>query len=498
MLFHNGNGEKEMNINELKQKDLLRKNTILYIAYALAAGLGLLVQVMMQAKTAIIISIGIPFVASFIFYYLARKSMNIAKMFPYIIILATAITAGSTAYFNVISIATIILAFFVLILSSIHNDRFVFVYGFVLSIIAMSINVIRDEPNLFDGQTVNVFFIHFIMALGIYLQVTQSKSLFSNVERLMGEAALKAKEDSLLNDKLENAVHIITSNLEQIRQSTQSANIAQQEMLIAVGEVSSGAQRQADNVADIVHNTEATSSSVKEMAINLESIVQKAEVAGKNASDGSLVMEEMTKDINQFTIFFEELNQTFQNLFEKITETNQFASDIRQITEQTNLLALNASIEAARAGEHGKGFAVVAEEIRKLAGVTNQTVEKIDDNLNNVNKFNEAALQKLEIGLAQIHNQSETAEQSNKSFKNLFETMSSLQQSLAIYLKEIDTIAKNSEEINISTTEFAAIIEESTATVEELNATLVNITEDQLAISDYIEETYKEAQSINN
>ena len=270
MLFHNGNGEKEMNINELKQKDLLRKNTILYIAYALAAGLGLLVQVMMQAKTAIIISIGIPFVASFIFYYLARKSMNIAKMFPYIIILATAITAGSTAYFNVISIATIILAFFVLILSSIHNDRFVFVYGFVLSIIAMSINVIRDEPNLFDGQTVNVFFIHFIMALGIYLQVTQSKSLFSNVERLMGEAALKAKEDSLLNDKLENAVHIITSNLEQIRQSTQSANIAQQEMLIAVGEVSSGAQRQADNVADIVHNTEATSSSVKEMAINLE------------------------------------------------------------------------------------------------------------------------------------------------------------------------------------------------------------------------------------
>lgn len=269
-------------------------------------------------------------------------------------------------------------------------------------------------------------------------------------------------------------------------------------MLIAVGEVSSGAQRQADNVADIVHNTEATSSSVKEMAINLESIVQKAEVAGKNASDGSLVMEEMTKDINQFTIFFEELNQTFQNLFEKITETNQFASDIRQITEQTNLLALNASIEAARAGEHGKGFAVVAEEIRKLAGVTNQTVEKIDDNLNNVNKFNEAALQKLEIGLAQIHNQSETAEQSNKSFKNLFETMSSLQQSLAIYLKEIDTIAKNSEEINISTTEFAAIIEESTATVEELNATLVNITEDQLAIADYIEETYKEAQSINN
>lgn len=486
-----------MNIDDLKQKDLLRKNNILYLAFALAGGLGLLVQLIIKSKLEIILSIGIPVVASIAFYFLAKKSMKVAKLFPYIIILAAAIVAVSTAYFNIISIATIILAFFVLVLSSIHNDRFVFIYGYVLSVIALSINVSKDELNLFDGRTINVFFIQFIMALGVYLQVIQSKSLFTKMQKLTEEAAIKAQEDSILNERLKNAVHVISTNLEQIRTSTQSANVAQQEMLNAVGEVSVGAQRQADHVSDIVRSTEVTSSSVKEMTSNLEVIVQKAESAGKDASEGSQVMEEMTKDITQFTIFFEELNETFQNLFAKINETNQFAKDIRQITEQTNLLALNASIEAARAGEHGKGFSVVAEEIRKLAGVTNQTVEKIDDNLNNVNKFNEAALQKLKLGLAQTHKQAETAEQSNESFKGLFETMKMLQLSLSSYLKEIETIAENSESINVSTTEFAAIIEESTATVEELNATLVNITEDQLAISDYIDETYKEAQSIS-
>ncbi|WP_157764781.1 hypothetical protein [Solibacillus sp. R5-41] len=48
----------------------------------------------------------------------------------------------------------------------------------------------------------------------------------------------------------------------------------------------------------------------------------------------------------------------------------------------------------------------------------------------------------------------------------------------------------------MSTNEFAAIIEESTATIEELSATLMNISEDQKAIAKYIDETYEVAQSI--
>lgn len=79
--------------------------------------------------------------------------------------------------------------------------------------------------------------------------------------------------------------------------------------------------------------------------------------------------------------------QTHQNvlyLAKEVDSIHQVGSIMREVADQTHLLGLNAAIEAARAGEHGRGFEVVANEVRKLAQNTRDSLETIDDKLQNI------------------------------------------------------------------------------------------------------------------
>lgn len=118
------------------------------------------------------------------------------------------------------------------------------------------------------------------------------------------------------------------------------------------------------------------------------------------------------------------INSNTSEIQNDVNNTDGILQLINEVSSQTHLLGLNAAIEAARAGEQGRGFNVVAEEIRKLAGRTNNSVKDI----------------KEIIGVVKGHIESLAAQISEIS--SVSEEQASSTQTMADFIKEMEEVAR--------------------------------------------------------
>ncbi len=205
-------------------------------------------------------------------------------------------------------------------------------------------------------------------------------------------------------------------------------------------------------VADISENSTAASgaaTTVDDLAVSSMSLVEKS----------SSAQEELTENINNSS-------RSVVELASRAQDVGSILDTISAIAEQTNLLALNAAIEAARAGEQGRGFAVVADEVRSLAGRTQDATTEI---------------RTLVEDLSSTANQAETAMQASVS-----KSTESLELANEVFSALTD-VQQNIQEITGMTQQIATATEEqgvvARQVVENMDLMLVLFQDSEAAIS---------------
>lgn len=186
-----------------------------------------------------------------------------------------------------------------------------------------------------------------------------------------------------------------------------------------------------------------------------------------------------------------QMQNDMDELINIINQISAVIAGINSISMQTNILALNASVEAARAGDAGSGFAIVAKEIRDLAGNTQQ----LTDNMNSfVDNMKEASKQSADSSISTISSLTSMADKIN----NVWEFNDASLHHISEINESISSIAALSEEISSSMDEMENQLMESTDFMRQVGQELQQATEPVVGIEKTLDETVKQMGSMTN
>jgi len=215
-----------------------------------------------------------------------------------------------------------------------------------------------------------------------------------------------------------------------------------------------GVVSQQNDIMQVATAMTEMTATVQEVAKSAAQAAESTVVGLDETNNGKRVVETTIDAINGLA---DEVQQTAV-VIDKVSEYSGNISEImnviKSIAEQTNLLALNAAIEAARAGEQGRGFAVVADEVRTLAGRTQESASEIETMIEQLQGGSKEAVQVME-----------------KSRKMADESV----QRAASAGEALETITAAINNITDMNHQIATASEEQSAVAEEINQNIVNI-----------------------
>lgn len=306
-----------------------------------------------------------------------------------------------------------------------------------------------------------------IIVMGVYAPRAMSLALNELRNSLQGLSSGDGDLSKRINNNRKDEIGEVGVEVNLLMESlTELIKSMVDQTVVMIDEVTlmaDGAQQVQNTSNEQQESVDMAVTAVNELSVAIREVAQNAQMAATEINEvskltaaGKILTESSVNEIKGLSETVSEASATVSELAESSQKIASVLDVIRGIAEQTNLLALNAAIEAARAGEQGRGFAVVADEVRSLASKTQQSTDDI-----------QSMIEMLQSG---VNNAVSAIQKGNTAAeKTVVES--------AKMLESLINIDSASARVSDASMQIATSTEEQSHVAEEVNATLVRLSD---------------------
>ena len=226
--------------------------------------------------------------------------------------------------------------------------------------------------------------------------------------------------------------------------------------------IATGSQEIATGNNDLSRRTETQASHLQQTAAAMEQLAQTVQANADTALQANAMAGSASAAAEKGGLVVSRVVTTMDDIAQSSRKIADIIGVIDGIAFQTNILALNAAVEAARAGEQGRGFAVVAGEVRLLAQRSAEAAREIKVLIG-------TSVEKVENGTRLVGDAGQTMDAIVAQVKGVSDLISRISGATQEQTQGIGQVGQAVTELDRTTQQNAALVEESAAAADSLS-----------------------------